>query len=117
ASTRVLKAIDTGHTVSDVAVGASGQRVLAAMPGARSVAVIATDYHAEVSRFFFGDDHVRSVAIADSGDRALAINGEIPLAGLSPSREAKQQGAMYAFDPTLLPSEQDKIRTGLVGNP
>src|SRR5690606_35220782 len=32
ATTRVLKTIDVGHAVSDVAVGASGQRVLASMP-------------------------------------------------------------------------------------
>lgn len=117
ASTRVLKAIEVGYSVSDVAVGASGQRVLASMPGAKSVAVISTDYHAEVARFFFGDDHVRAVALAGSGDRALVTNGHVPLLGLSPSREADRQGAMYAFDPSLLPSEQDKIRTGLVGNP
>ncbi|MCA9617466.1 MAG: hypothetical protein KC731_00500, partial [Myxococcales bacterium] len=114
---RVLKTIELGTSAHDLVVGASGQRVLASLPGAKAVAVIATDYHAEVARFFFGDDNVREVALDDTGSRALTTNGRIPLAGFSLPRALSQQGAMYAFDPSRLPSEQDRVRTALVGNP
>ncbi len=117
ASTEVRKTVEVGHAVADIAVGASGQRVLASMPGGKAVAVISTDYHAEVARFHFGDDHVGPVAFDDSGELALTTNGQIPLAGLRASREATRYGAMYAFDPERLPSEQDRVRTGFVGNP
>jgi DNA-binding beta-propeller fold protein YncE len=117
ASTRVLKTIEIGSPVSDLAVGASGRRVVASVPGSRAVALIATDYHAEVARFFFGDDAVRAVAIDDTGERALTINGKVPLRGLRASRESRLYGAMYAFDPSRLPSGQDRVRTGLAGNP
>ena len=70
-STRVLKSIRTGSKVSSIALGASGQRALASIPGQRSVAVLATDYHAEINRFYFGDDPVGPVALDDTGTRAL----------------------------------------------
>jgi DNA-binding beta-propeller fold protein YncE len=117
ATTRVLKTIEVGSGVGDLAVGANGRRVLASLPRARALAVISTDYHAEVARFYLGDDHVRPVAIDDTGEHGLTTNGLVPLPGLRPPREAVHQGAMYAFDPSRLPSEQDKVRTGLVGNP
>jgi hypothetical protein len=117
AETRLLKTIELGTAADDLTVGASGQRVLASLPGARAVAVIATDYHAEVARFFFGDDHVRAVAVDDTGTRALTTNGNVPLPGLEPPGEGVRFGAMYAFDPSRLPSEQDRVRTALVGNP
>jgi hypothetical protein len=79
--------------------------------------VIATDYHAEVSRFFFGDDHVRAVSIDDTGTRALTTNGQVPFAGVAANPEGVRFGAMYAFDPSRLPSEQDRVRTALIGNP
>jgi DNA-binding beta-propeller fold protein YncE len=117
ATTRVLKTIEIGSPVGALAVGASGRRVIASIPGARAAAVIAADYHAEVSRFYFGDDQVLQVALDDSGERALATNGRVPLAGLAAPHSANQLGAMYAFDPTRLPSEQDRVRTGMIGNP
>ena len=116
-NTRVLKTIETGSPVSSLQVAASGQRVLAAVPGKHAVAVIATDYHAEVSRFFFGDDQVRQVAIDHSGEHALTTNGRVPLPGFRAPRSANQLGALYAFDPRRLPSEQDRVRTGMIGNP
>jgi len=117
ATTRVLKTIEIGLPVGDLAVGASGRRVLASIPGARAAAVIASEYHAEVSRFYFGDDKVLQVAVDDTGLRALATNGRVPLAGLPAPRSANDFGAMYAFDPTRLPSDQDRVRTGMPGNP
>jgi DNA-binding beta-propeller fold protein YncE len=117
ATAKVTKTIELGATVGDLTVGASGQRVLASLPGAKAVAVIATDYHAEVSRFFFGDDHVRAVSVDDTGTRALTTNGRRPLAGAAAGLEGVRYGAMYAFDPSRLPSEQDRVRTALIGNP
>jgi DNA-binding beta-propeller fold protein YncE len=116
-STRVLKSIEIGSPTGELTVGASGRRILASVPGQRSVAVIATDYHAEVARFFFGDDQVGPVALDDTGTRGFAANGRVPLPGLEPPFEAVRYGGVYAFDPMRLPSVQDRVRTGLVGNP
>jgi DNA-binding beta-propeller fold protein YncE len=112
-TTRVLKTIEIGSAVHDMAIGAMGQRALASIPGARSVAVIATDYHAEVNRFYFGDDAVGPVAIDDTGNRGLTSTGRTPLPGL----RGPQGGALYAFDPSRLASEQDRVRAAMVGNP
>ena len=117
ASTRVLKNIEVGSLVTDMSVGASGRRVLASLSGARAVAVIATDYHAEVSRFFFGDDPVGPVAIDDTDENAFTTNGRVPLAGLEPPAAAVRHGAVYAFDPGRLAADQDRVRTGMSGNP
>jgi DNA-binding beta-propeller fold protein YncE len=117
ATTRVLKVIEMGSPVSQLVVGAAGRRVLAAMPGARAVAVIAADYHAEINRFFFGDDPVGLVAVDDEGSRALASNGVVPLPGLAPPQSATMYGATFAFDPSRLPSAQDRVRTAMMGNP
>jgi DNA-binding beta-propeller fold protein YncE len=116
-TTRVLKAIRTGSKVSSIAVGGSGQRALASIPGQRAVAVIATDFHAEINRFYFGDDPVGPVALDDTGTRALTTNGRVPLPGLRPPKSATAYGALYAFDPARLASEQDRVRTAMVGNP
>jgi DNA-binding beta-propeller fold protein YncE len=116
-STRVLKSIEIGSHTGELTIGASGRRILASVPGQRSVAVIATDYHAEIARFFFGDDAVGPVALDETGTRALAANGRVPYPGLEPPFEAVRYGGVYAFDPMRLPSEQDRVRTGLVGNP
>jgi len=116
-TTKVLKTVEIGSSVDQMVLGASGQRVLASVPGARSVAVIATDYHAEISRFYFGDDPVGPVVLDDTGERALTTTGRVPLPGLKPPRSATSFGAMYAFDPSRLASEQDRVRTGMVGNP
>lgn len=113
ATTRVLKTIEMGEPVTELAVGGSGRRVLASMPTAHAVAVIATEYHAEVERIQFGDDTVGPVGIDDSGKRALTTTGSVPLAGL----RDPQGGAAYAFDPGRLASEQDRVRTSMVGNP
>src|SRR5690606_16110163 len=99
ATTKVLKRIAIGSAIGDLDVGASGQRVLASIPGQKAVAVLATDYHAEVARFDFGDDNVSPVAIDESGERALVTNGKLPLPGLEAPRQARRHGAMYAFDP------------------
>lgn len=116
-STRVRKTIELGGSVGDLVVGAEGRRVLASIPSAKALAVLASDYHAEVARFFFGDLRVMPLAIDDTGTRALTTNGRVPLPGLRAPINAVRNGAMYAFDPSRLPSEQDKVRTGLVGNP
>lgn len=117
ATTAVEKAIEVGKPVGDLAIGAAGARVVVSLPAARAVAVIATDYHAEVARFTFGEDQVGAVAMDDAGKRAMTSNGNIPLAGLKPSNQALQFGATYAFDPSRLPSQQDRVRTGMEGNP
>lgn len=113
ATTRLLKTIELGETVTELAVGASGRRVIASMPGVHAVAVIATEFHAEIERIQFGDDPVGPVGIDDSGKRALITTGAIPLAGL----RDPQGGAAYAFDPGRFASAQDRVRTSLVGNP
>jgi hypothetical protein len=117
ATTRVLKMIEIGSAIGELVVGAEERRVLASIPGAKAVAVLASDYHAEVSRFYFGDIRVRPLAMDDTGTRALTTNGRVPVFGLRAPSTAVERGAMYAFDPSRLPSEQDKVRTGLVGNP
>lgn len=113
ATTRLLKTIELGETVTELAVGASGRRVIASMPGVHSIAVIATEFHAEIERIQFGDDPVGPVGIDDSGKRALITTGAIPLPGL----RDPQGGAAYAFDPGRFASAQDRVRTSLVGNP
>lgn len=113
ASTRLLKTIETGATVGDVTVGASGRRALASLPSAHAVAVLATEYHAEIDRIQFGDDSVGPMGADDTGKRALTTTGQIPLPGL----RDPQGGAVYAFDPSRLASEQDRVRASMVGNP
>ena len=116
-STSVQKAIEVGWPVADLAEGATGARVIVSLPAARAVAVIATDYHAEVSRFTFGEDQVGPVALDDAGKRAMTTNGQLPLAGFKASSHSTTFGASYAFDPSRLPSRQDRVRTGMEGNP
>ena len=113
ATTRLLKTIELGAQVGELAVGASGRRVLASLPSAHAVAVIATEYHAEIDRIQFGDDAVGPIGVDDTGKRALTTTGSIPLAGL---REPAG-GAAYAFDPSRLASAQDRVRAAMVGNP
>jgi DNA-binding beta-propeller fold protein YncE len=117
ASTRLLKTIEMGESVAEMAVGASGRRVLASMPGAHAVAVIATEYHAEVERIHFGDDAVGPVAIDDSGKRALVTTGAVPLPGLRDPQGGPLGSAVYAFDPGRFASTQDRVRTSMLGNP
>jgi hypothetical protein len=114
ASTRLLKTIETGSPVGEVTVGASGRRALASLPAAHAVAVLATEYHAEIDRIQFGDDAVGPMGTDDTGKRALTTTGQIPLAGL---RDANPSGAAYAFDPSRLASAQDRVRASMVGNP
>ena len=112
-TTHVLKTIEMGEPVTEIAVGGSGRRVLASMPSAHTVAVIATEYHAEIERIQFGDDTVGPLGIDDSGKRALTTTGTVPLLGL-PNAPG---GAAYAFDPGRLASAQDRVRTSMLGNP
>src|SRR6185436_6517464 len=113
ATTRLFKTIETGATVGEVAVGASGRRALASLPNAHAIAVLATEYHAEIDRIQFGDDPVGPMGADDTGKRALTTTGQIPLPGL---REP-QGGAVYAFDPSRLASAQDRVRASMIGNP
>jgi DNA-binding beta-propeller fold protein YncE len=113
ASTRVLKTIELGAPAVNVAVGASGRRVLASLPSVHAVAILATEYHSEIERIQFGDDAVGPVAVDESGTRALTTTGQIPLAGL---RDVAG-GAAYAFDPSRLGSAQDRVRASMIGNP
>lgn len=117
ASTRLLKTIEMGESVTEIAVGASGRRALASMPAAHSVAVIATEYHAEVERIQFGDDAVGPVGIDDSGKRALTTTGSVPLPGLRDPQGGPLGPAVYAFDPGRFASSQDRVRTSMLGNP
>jgi DNA-binding beta-propeller fold protein YncE len=113
ATTRLLKTVEMGAAVGDVVVGASGRRVLASLPGAHAVAVLATEYHAEIDRIQFGDDLVGPIGVDDTGKRALTTTGQVPLAGLA----QPSGGAVYAFDPSRLASAQDRVRASMVGNP
>lgn len=113
AATRVLKTIEVGTPVGEIAVGASGRRALASLPSAHAVGILATEYHAEIERIQFGDDVVGPVAVDDTGARALTTTGQIPRLGL---RDAIG-GAAYAFDPGRLGSQQDRVRASVVGNP
>lgn len=113
ATTRLIKTIEVGSSVGAVTVGASGRRVLASLPTAHSVAVIASEYHAEIDRIQFGDDPVGPVGTDDSGKRALTTTGHVPLPGL----RDPTGGAVYAFDPSRLASAQDRVRASVTGNP
>jgi hypothetical protein len=113
ASTRLRKTLDLGAIVGDVTIGAGGRRALASLPGAHAVAVISTELHAEIDRIRFGDDHVGVSAVDHSGERALAVTGQIPIAGLADPKG----GAVYAFDPSRLATEQDRVRAAMLGNP
>ncbi len=113
ATSRLRKSIELGSQVGSLAVGASGRRVLASLPSAHAVAILATEYHAEIDRIFFGDDPVGPVGTDDTGKRALTTTGQVPLAGL----RDPTGGAVYAFDPSRLASEQDRVRASMIGNP
>lgn len=117
ATTHLLKTIEMGDAVTEIAVGASGRRVLASMPSAHAVAVIATEFHAEVERIQFGDDAVGPVGIDDSGKRALVTTGSVPLPGLRDPAGGPLGHAVYAFDPGRFASAQDRVRTSMLGNP
>jgi DNA-binding beta-propeller fold protein YncE len=113
ATTRLLKTIEVGAPVGQLAVGASGRRALASLPQSHAVAILATEYHAEIDRIPFGDDIVGPVGTDDTGRRALTTTGQVPLAGL----QDPQGGAVYAFDPGRLASKQDRVRAAMLGNP
>jgi DNA-binding beta-propeller fold protein YncE len=112
-NTRILKTIETGATVGEVVVGASGQRALASLPSAHAVAVLATEFHAEIDRITFGDDPVGPMGVDDTGKRALTTTGQVPLPGLA----QPSGGAVYAFDPSRLATAQDRVRASMLGNP
>jgi DNA-binding beta-propeller fold protein YncE len=113
ASTQLLKTIELGAPAAEVVVGASGRRALASLPSAHAVAILATEYHAEIDRIPFGDDAVGPIGVDDTGMRALTTTGQVPLAGW----KEPQGGAVYAFDPSRLASAQDRVRASVVGNP
>ena len=116
ASERVLKSLEMGGAIDSFSLGAAGWRVAASIPSVRSAAIIATDYHAEISRFHFGDDPVGPVAIDDSGKRAIVTTGRVPLGGMDPPAIATRYGAMYGFDPSRLPTQQDRVRSAMTEN-
>jgi len=113
ASTRLLKTLELGAIVGDVALGANGTRALVSLPGAHAIAVVETSFHAEVDRIRFVGDQVGPVGADDTGRRALTTTGRVPIAGL----RGQIDGAVYAFDPSRLASEQDRVRTSMLGNP
>lgn len=113
ATTVLLKTIELGSLVGEVTLGASGRRALASLPTAHAVAVLATEYHAEIDRIQFGDDAVGPLGTDDTGKRALTTTGQVPLAGLLDP----PGGAVYAFDPSRLASSQDRVRASMLGNP
>ena len=112
-TTRVLKTIETGSAVGAIAVGGSGQRALASLPAARAVAILATEFNAEIDRIQFGDDAVGPVGVDETGKRALTVTGQIPLPGL----RDLPGGVVYAFDPGRLATQQDRVRASVLGNP
>lgn len=116
-TTRVLKSIELGSSVGSVALGGGGRRALVSLPRAHAVAVVASEYHAEVARFRLGEDSIGPVAIDDTGKRAVATNGMQPIPGLKASRHANIYGGLYAFNASQLPAHQDRVRTGMMGNP
>jgi DNA-binding beta-propeller fold protein YncE len=112
-STRLLKTIELGSAASQVVVGAAGRRALASLPNAHAVAILATEYHAEIDRIQFGDDPVGPLGVDDTGGRGITATGNVPVPGYRES----QGGAVYAFDPSRLASAQDRVRASLIGNP
>src|SRR5262249_36288213 len=90
-----------------------GRRALASLPSAHAVAVLATEYHAEIDRIQFGDDPVGPMGTDDTGKRALTTTGQIP----PPGFPQPQGGAVYAFDPSRLASAQDRGRASMLGTP
>lgn len=113
ADLRLKKTIELGAIVSHVEVGASGRRALVSLPGAHAVAILSTELHVELDRIRFGDDAIGPLAVDDTGKRAMTTTGFVPVAGLAD----KQGGAVYAFDPNRLATEQDRVRAGVQGNP
>lgn len=113
-SLRLLKTLELGAIASEVSLGASGRRALVSLPGAHAVAILSTELHVELDRIRFGDDSIGPVGIDDTGRRALTTTGSIPLFGLDAPKES---GAIYAFDPGRLATEQDRVRASLQGNP
>lgn len=114
AGTRKLsKTLELGGYIGDVALAASGRRVLVSLPGTSSIAIIATEFHAEIDRIRFGDDPVGPLAADDTGKRAITTTGHIPATGL----KGQEGGAAYVFDPSRLASAQDRVRTSMRGNP
>jgi hypothetical protein len=113
AEARVMKTLELGGIVSDVTVGASGRRALVSLPGAHAIAILSTELHVELDRIRFGDDNIGPVAVDDAGKRAVTTTGNLPFAGLPDP----QGGAVYAFDPGRLATEQDRNRAAMLGNP
>lgn len=109
----LLKTLELGAIVSDVTIGANGRRALVSLPGAHAIAILSTELHAELDRIRFGDDSIGPVAVDDTGKRALTTTGSVPLAGLPD----QQGGAVYAFDPSRLATQQDRVRASMLGNP
>jgi len=112
-TTSLLKTIDLGAPVGQVSVGANGRRALVSLPTAHAVAIVATEYDAEIDRIHFGDDAVGPMGVDDTGTRALTTTGQVPLPGL----RDPAGGVVYAFDPSRLASQQDRVRTSMLGNP
>lgn len=113
-SLRLLKTLELGGIASDVTLGANGRRALVSLPGAHAVAILSTELHVELDRIRFGDDSIGPVGMDDTGRRALTTTGSIPLFGLD---NAQTGGAIYAFDPGRLATDQDRVRASLQGNP
>ena len=107
------KTLELGGIARDTGVGATDRRALVSLPGLHSIAILSTELHVELDRIRFGDDALGGVAIDDTGKRALATTGEVPVPGLVEGKG----GAVYAFDPSRLASEQDRVRASMVGNP
>lgn len=112
-TTRLLKTIEVGSPVGALKLGAASRRALVSLPSAHAVAIIATDFHAEIDRIQFGDDDVGPVGVDDTGLRALTTTGKLPRFGA----KEPSGNAVYAFDPSRLASQQDRVRSSVSGNP
>lgn len=107
------KTLELGGISGEVSLGSNGRRAYVSLPGLHAVAILSTELHVELERIRFADDHIGRVATDDAGKRALVPTGAIPL----PGQKDPQGGALFAFDPSKLATQQDRVRASIVGNP
>lgn len=107
------KTLELGGITGEVSLGANGRRAFVSLPKMHTVAILSTELHVELERIRFAEDHVGRVATDDAGKRALVATGAIPV----PGQKDGQGGALFAFDPSKLATQQDRVRASIVGNP
>jgi hypothetical protein len=113
ATLRLQKTIELGGIIGQVEVGVGGRRAFVSLPGAHVIAILSTELHAEIDRIRFGDDDVGPMGVDEAGKHGITTTGTVPVPGLPDP----QGGAVYAFDPSRLATEQDRVRASMLGNP